>query len=85
MELLDVIGSGNIHKCRNLPYEATVYSLQAEGVKLETFRANSKTELTLAVKATSDEEQQEKITSLKLPVNFSKDTTNCSHSSTGGN
>ena len=84
MELLDLIGSGNIHRCRCQPYEATIYSLQAEGVQLETFEAMSRTELTLAVEA-SDEEQQKKITSLKLPVNFSKVTATCSHSGNGGN
>ena len=51
MELLDVIGSGNCHRCRDIePYEATIYSLQAE--KLETFSAISKVELTLAVEGT---------------------------------
>ena len=84
---MDVIGSGNIHRCRGQPYEATIYSLQAESVQLETFEAMSKTELTLAVEA-SDEENPKKrrefTTSLKLPVNFSKLTATCSHSGNQG-
>ena len=59
MELLDVIGSGNIHRCRQIqPYEAAIYSLQAE--KLEKFAAVSKVELTVTVEGTSDEEPQKK-------------------------
>ena len=83
---MDVIGSGNIHRCRGQPYEATIYSLQAESVQLETFEAMSKTELTLPVEA-SDEENPKKrkeLTSLKLPVNFSKLTATCSHSGNQG-
>ena len=59
MELLDVIGSGNIHRYRQIqPYEATMYSLQAE--ELETFSAISRTELTLALGESSEQEQPKK-------------------------
>ena len=69
MELLDVIGSGNIHRCREIqPYEATTYSLQADN--LEKFSAISKTELTIAVEGIS----QEQFSSLELPVSFSKES-----------
>ena len=83
---MDVMGSGNIHRCRGQPYEATIYSLQAESVQLETFEAMSKTELTLAVEASDGENQKKRkeLTSLKLPVNFSKLTTTCSHSGNQG-
>ena len=70
MDLLDVIGSGNIHRCREVqPFEATVYGLQTD--KLETFSAISRVELTLG---TSDEEQRKKkqFSSLELLVDFSK-------------
>ena len=54
-KLVDVIGSGNIHRCRTKPYEATIYSLEAEGEINEKFRATNKTELTLTVEETSEE------------------------------
>ena len=71
-----MIGSGNIHRCREIqPFEATVYSLQAD--KLERFAAISKVELTVTVDAKSDEEQRKKkkqFSSLELPVDFSKES-----------
>ena len=76
MELPDVIGSGNIHRCRKIqPFEAAVYSLQAD--KLERFAAISKVELTVTVDAKSDEVQRKKkkqFSSLELPVDFSKES-----------
>ena len=83
---MDVIGSGNIHRCRGQPYEATIYSLRAQSVQLETFEATSKTELTLAVEASDEEnlKKRKELTSLKLPVNFSKLTATCSHSGNQG-
>ena len=82
---MDVIGSGNIHRCRGQPYEATIYSLQVDSVQLETFEAMSKMELTLAVEASDEENPKRKeLTSLKLPVNFSKLTATCSHSGNQG-
>ena len=76
MELLDVIGSGNIHRCREIqPFEATIYGLKAD--KLETFTATGKIELTLAVDGTSEEGQQKnkkQFSSLKIPVGFSKES-----------
>ena len=76
MELLDVIGSGNIHRCRGIqPYAATIYGLQTD--ELKKFSAISKIELTLAVEGTSDDEQQKKkkqFSSLELPVDFSKES-----------
>lgn len=83
---MDVIGSGNIHRCRGQPYEATIYSLQAESVQLETFEAMSKTELTLAVEASDEEnlKKRKELTSLKLPVNFSKLTATWSNSGNQG-
>ena len=74
MDFLDVIGSGNIHRCREFqPHEATIYSLQAD--KLEMFNAVSKVELTMTVTESSDDEQQKKrkqFSSLELPVDFYK-------------
>ena len=76
MELPDVIGSGNIHRCREIqPFETTVYSLQAD--KLERFAAISKVELTMTVDAKSDEEKRKKkkqFSSLELPVDFTKES-----------
>ena len=76
MELPDVIGSGNIHRCREIqPFEATIYSLQAD--KLERFTAISKVELTVTVDAKSDEEKRKKkkqFSSLELPVDFTKES-----------
>ena len=68
MDLLDVIGSGNIHRCRQIePCEATIYSM--EGDKLKSFSAIGKAELTLDMEA-----QQKKFPPLELPVSFSKES-----------
>ena len=76
MELPDVIGSGNIHRCREIqPFEAAVYSLQTD--KLERFAAISRVELTVTVDAKSDEVQRKKkkqFSSLELPVDFTKES-----------
>ena len=79
IKLLDVVGSGNIHRCREIePHEATIYSLQTGG--LDTFSAISKTELILTVDGTleDDEEQQKnkrkQYSVLELPVAFSKES-----------
>ena len=58
-----MIGSGNIHRCRIQPCQAAIYTLQAEGEKLETFKAVSKIELTLETENSS----------LEIPVNFTRD------------
>ena len=71
-----MIGSGNIHRCREVqPFEATIYGLQAD--KLETFAAISKTELTMTVEGLSEEEQRKKrkqFSSLELPVDFCRES-----------
>ena len=65
MELLEVLGSGNTHRCREIePCEATIYGLHAD--KLEKFAAISKVELIVV-----DEKQPFK--PLELPVDFSKE------------
>ena len=75
MALLDVIGSGNIHRCRKIqPYEATTYSLQTD--KLEQFAAISTAELTLAVDVAGEEDQKKRkqFSLLELPVDFSRES-----------
>ena len=73
LELLDVIGSGNIHRCREIqPFEATVYGLQAD--KLDKFAAISKVELTMTVEGISEEKKKKQFSSLELPVDFSRES-----------
>ena len=62
-----MIGSGNIHRCRARPFEASVYSLEAKSEKLKTLKANSKTELTLEV------DKKIESSSLEIPVNFTRE------------
>ena len=67
-----MIGPENTH--RDPPFEAADYNLKAEGKKLEKFRANSKTELTVVVEDSSEQEnKKEEHSILELPVDFSKD------------
>ena len=71
---MDVLGSGNIHRCREIePHEAAIYSLQAD--KLETFNAVSKVELTMTVGGNDEQPKKRKqFSSLELPVDFSKES-----------
>ena len=73
-DLLAVIGRGNVHRCSGDPIEAGSYSLQAEGVKIEKFRANGKAELTAEVEETPerDEDKKTELVAVDLPVDFSK-------------
>ena len=61
--------------CRKPPFEAAIYSLNAEGEKQEKFNAISKSELTVEVEESLDHQQQQKRQhfSMELPVNFSKE------------
>ena len=69
-----MIGPENTHKCREPPFEAAVYSLQAEGEKLERFWANSWAELTVEIDKTSKrQKQKQERSSLELPVDFSQE------------
>ena len=72
--LEDVIGPENTHRCRIHPHEAAIYSLEAEGENIDMFKAISKTELTLMVEETSDEQPEKKKehSYVEFPVNFSK-------------
>ena len=76
IDLLDVIGSGNIHRCREIePHEAAIYSLQTEGQDM--FSAISTAELTIAVKGSLREEHEKKrkqFSFLELPVDFSRES-----------
>ena len=70
---MDVLGSGNIHRCREIePHEAAIYSLQAN--KLETFIAVSKVELTMVEGSGDDEQRKKRKQFLELPVDFSKES-----------
>ena len=70
-----MIGLDCCHKCREEPFEAAVYSLEAEGEVLDKFRANTKSELTVEVADSSKDQQEKKRehSSLELPVDFSKE------------
>ena len=69
-----MIGPEHTHRCRNPPFEAAIYSLKAEGEKLDKFRANSWAELTVEVdKSSEQEEKKQERSLLELPVDFSQD------------
>ena len=68
-DLLDVMELDSCHKCRGPPFEAAIYSLEAEGEKLGKFRADVNAELTVEL-----EEQDKKERSfMELPVDFTKE------------
>ena len=72
-KLLEVIGPENIHKCREPPFEAAIYSLIVEGQKHEQFAAISRSELTVEVGESSEQDTNKtEHCSLELPVDFSK-------------
>ena len=67
--LLDILELDYCHKCRGPPFEAAIYSLEAEGEVLEKFRADVNAELTVEL-----EEQEERERSfMALPVDFTKE------------
>ena len=66
-ELDAVFGAENTHRCRIHPHEAAIYSLEAEGKKLEMFRSISRAELTV------DVEEKKEDFSVEIPINFSKE------------
>ena len=69
-----MIGPENTHKCREPPFEAAIYSLTTEGEKRDKFRANSRTELTVEVDKTSNQQENiQECSSLELPIDFSQD------------
>ena len=70
-ELADVIGLKCGHRCRADPIEATTYSLQAEGQKLEKFRANAEAELTVDVEEQGSE--RKKAYDMEVSLNFCRD------------
>ena len=72
------MGPRNTHTCREPPMEATIYSLSAEGGKLDQFSATSKAELTLEGE---DSFRQKKNAhySLELPVQFSRTDVSVEH------
>ena len=68
------MGDEHTHKCREPPFEAAIYSLRAEGKRLQIFQSNSKMEMTIDLKGISEQqEKKQEHCSLELPVSFSKD------------
>ena len=61
------------HKCRADPVEAAIYSLEAKGEDLESFRGVATAESTVELEesATHPDKMQDH-SSLELPVDFSK-------------
>ena len=57
------------HKCREPPFEAAIYSLEAEGEVLEKFRADVNAELTVEL----EENQKMERSTVALPVDFSRE------------
>ena len=67
--LLDVIELDYCHKCRDPPFEAAIYSLEAKGEVFEKFRADVTAELTVEL----EEQDKTERSSLALPVDFTKE------------
>ena len=65
---MDVIELDSCHKCRDPPFEAAIYSLEAKGEVLEKFRSDVNAELTVEL----EEEDKTERSSVSLPVDFSK-------------
>ena len=57
------------HQCREPPFEAAIYSLEAEGQVLEKFRADVNAELTVELKESKKMERS----TVALPVDFSRE------------
>ena len=71
-DLLDVVELDICHRCRQAPFEATIYCLRAigtEGEVLEKFRANVNAELTVEL----EERDKTEHSSLALPLEFTKE------------
>ena len=66
---MDVLELDYCHKCRGPPFEAAIYSLEAEGEVLEKFRADANAELTVEL----EEQEVTERSSLALPVDFTKE------------
>ena len=74
MQLSEVFGDENTHRCREAPFEAAIYNLKAKGEKFEKFKSNSKIEMTVEAEMTaSKQEKKKECSTLELPVDFSKD------------
>ena len=67
--MLDVIDLDYCHKCRDPPFEAAIYSLEAEGEELEKFRADANAQLTIEL----EEQGKMECSTVALPVDFSKE------------
>ena len=66
---MDVLELDYCHKCRGPPFEAAIYSLEAEGEVLEKFRADANAELMVEL----EEQDKTERSSLALPVDFTKE------------
>ena len=66
---MDVLELDYCHKCRGPPFEAAIYSLEAEGEVLEKFRGDVNAELTVELEGQDETERS----SLALPVDFTKE------------
>ena len=68
-----MIGPENLHTCRQPPFEAAIYSLEAKG-DVQNFRSNCKAELTVEVETSHEHQEKKKEhSSVELPVDFSKE------------
>ena len=66
---MDVIELDYCHKCREPPFEAAIYSLEAEGEVMQKFRADVNAELRVVL----EENQKMERTTVALPVDFSRE------------
>ena len=67
---MDVLELDYCHKCRGPPFEAAIYSLEAEGEVLEKFRADVNAELTVELE---EQDKTEEHSFMALPVDFTKE------------
>ena len=66
---MNVLELDYCHKCRGPPFEAAIYSLEAEGEVLDKFRADANAELTVEL----EEQEETERSSLALPLDFTKE------------
>ena len=61
------------HRCRAKPVEAAIYSLKAKGEEHERFRAFATAEVTVELETKDQQEKKNEISTLELPVDFSRE------------
>ena len=76
-ELLDVIDLECCHTCRDPPFEAAMYNLEAKGKMMEIFRADVNVELTVELEdkrqRKKQQERKQERSAVELPIDFTRE------------